>query len=66
MAYAYRTHHWENDRQGGYILNEVMRGHDMVRRGDPTSIQGENPLDFEQDSEGCLPAKPFIVGVWKS
>ena len=25
---------WTNERSGGYILNEVMRGHDMVRRGD--------------------------------
>ena len=24
---------WTNDRSGGYLLNEVMRGHDMVRRG---------------------------------
>ena len=21
---------WTNERQGGYLLNEVMRGHDMV------------------------------------
>ena len=26
---------WLQDRQGGYLLNEVMRGHDMVRRGVP-------------------------------
>jgi DNA-directed RNA polymerase len=24
---------WSNEKQGGYLLNEVMRGHDMVRRG---------------------------------
>ena len=24
---------WTNERPGGYLLNEVMRGHDMVRRG---------------------------------
>ena len=24
---------WTNERAGGYLLNEVMRGHDMVRRG---------------------------------
>tara|TARA_B100001059_G_scaffold1970_1_gene1640 strand:+ start:677 stop:3049 length:2373 start_codon:yes stop_codon:yes gene_type:complete len=36
---------WTNERQGGYLLNEVMRGHDMVRRGmDP--IQGETPIQF--------------------
>jgi hypothetical protein len=26
--------------------DEVMRGHDMVRRGNPASIQGETPIDF--------------------
>lgn len=36
---------WEPGRSGGYILNEVMRGHDMVRRG-RTSIQGDNPYLF--------------------
>ena len=55
---------WENDRQGGYILNEVMRGHDMVRRGDPTSIQGENPLDFlNKIQKVAYRLNPFIVGV---
>ena len=37
---------WSPERKGGYILNEVMRGHDMVRRGDPSRIQGENPYKF--------------------
>ena len=37
---------WENDRQGGYILNEVMRGHDMVRRGDPTLYREINRWSF--------------------
>ena len=37
---------WSNEEQGGYILNEVMQGHDLVRRGDPCRIQGETPLDF--------------------
>ena len=33
---------WTTDaKHGGYLLNEVMRGYDMVRRGDPTLIQGE-------------------------
>lgn len=36
---------WGHNRQGGYLLNEVMKGHDMVRRGvDP--IQGETPINF--------------------
>ena len=37
---------WSHERKGGYILNEVSRRHDMVRRGDPTRIQGENPYKF--------------------
>ena len=36
---------WTNERAGGYLLNEVMRGHDMVRRG-VGSIQGETPINF--------------------
>ena len=37
---------WTNDRCGGYLLNEVMRGHDMVRRGNDLCIQGEIPITF--------------------
>ena len=37
---------WDNETAGGYLLNEVMRGHDMVRRGDSRLIQGETPIDF--------------------
>ena len=55
---------WTNDRCGGYILNEVMRGHDMVRRGDPSCIQGENPLDFlNKIQKVAYRLNPFIVGV---
>ena len=36
---------WSNERAGGYLLNEVMRGHDMVRRG-ASCIQGETPINF--------------------
>ena len=55
---------WSHDRCGGYLLNGVMRGHDMVRRGNPTCIQGEKPLEFLnkiQKVSYCL--NPFIVGV---
>jgi len=55
---------WSHDRNGGYLLNEVMRGHAMVRRGNPTCIQGEKPLEFLnkiQKVSYCL--NPFIVGV---
>jgi len=37
---------WSNDKKGGYLLNELMEGHDLVRRGDPCRIQGEKPLAF--------------------
>ena len=37
---------WTNDTPGGYLLNEVMRGHNMVRRSDPLLIQGETPINF--------------------
>ena len=37
---------WDNETAGGYLLNEVMRGHDMVRRGDSRLIQGETPINF--------------------
>ncbi len=34
------------EKPGGYLLNEVMRGHEMVRRGNDTPIQGETPIAF--------------------
>ena len=37
---------WTQDSDGGYLLDEVMRGHDMVRRGNPARIQGETPIEF--------------------
>tara|TARA_R100001530_G_scaffold564_3_gene946 strand:- start:115 stop:2451 length:2337 start_codon:yes stop_codon:yes gene_type:complete len=37
---------WTNEKPGGYLLNEVMRGNEMVRRGHPTLVQGETPITF--------------------
>ena len=55
---------WTNERQGGYLLNEVMRGYDMVRRGDPRLIQGETPIDFLNKIQKVgYTLNPFIVGV---
>ena len=55
---------WTNERPGGYILNEVMRGHDLVRRGDPTCIQGEVPLAFlNKIQKVAFRLNPFIVAV---
>jgi DNA-directed RNA polymerase len=57
---------WTNERAGGYILNEVMRGHDMVRRGHHGPIQGEIPLTFlNKIQKVAYRLNPFIVGVAK-
>ena len=55
---------WTNERQGGYLLNEVMRGYDMVRRGNTRLIQGETPINFLNKIQkvGYM-LNPFIVGV---
>ena len=37
---------WSNETRGGYLLNEVMEGHEMVRHGHDTRIQGETPIAF--------------------
>jgi len=55
---------WTNDRPGGYLLNEVMRGHDMVRRGKVGSIQGETPIEFlNKIQKVAFTLNPFIVRV---
>jgi DNA-directed RNA polymerase len=55
---------WSNTQSGGYLLNEVMNGHKLVRRGHDCRIQGEKPLEFLnkiQKVPYCL--NQFIVGV---
>ena len=37
---------WTNEAPGGYLLNEVMKGHDLVRNTNHARIQGEIPLAF--------------------
>ena len=55
---------WTNERQGGYLLNEVMRGYDMVRRGKPRRIQGETPITFLNKIQKVgYTLNPFIVNV---
>ena len=55
---------WSTERAGGYILNEVMRGHDLVRRGDTGCIQGETPISFlNKIQKVAYRLNPFIVGV---
>ena len=55
---------WENDRPGGYLCNEVMRGNEMVRRGDNTLIQGETPIAFlNKIQKVAYTLNTFIVEV---
>lgn len=56
---------WQPDGTGGgYILNELMRGYPMVRRGDPQSIQGETPIAFlNRIQKVAYTLNPFIVDV---
>ena len=54
---------WSENRSGGYLLNEVMRGHDMVRRG-VGRIQGETPYQFLNKIQKVgYRLNPFTVGV---
>ncbi len=55
---------WSNDHPGGYLLNEVMRGHDLVRRGNPCLIQGETPIAFlNKIQKVAYKLNPFTVTV---
>ena len=55
---------WTNDKPGGYLLNEIMRGHDMVRRGNKGCIQGEKPIEFlNKIQKVAYTLNPFTVGV---
>ena len=56
---------WSTDgKHGGYILNEVMRGYDMVRRGNNHRIQGEQPVEFlNKIQKVAYTLNPFIVNV---
>ncbi len=37
---------WTNESPGGYMLNEISRNHELIRRTDHPPIQGETPLAF--------------------
>ena len=55
---------WSNETPGGYILNEVMHGHDLVRRADHSLIQGETPLTFlNKIQQVGYKLNPFTVRV---
>jgi len=55
---------WSPEQDGGYMLNEVMRGHEMVRRGNQYRIQEETPYQFLNRIQGVgYKLNPFIVDV---
>ena len=55
---------WTNETPGGYLLNEVMHGHDLVRRGEVALIQEEIPLGFlNKIQKVAYRLNPFVVGV---
>lgn len=55
---------WSSIKAGGYLLNEVMKGHEMVRRGDGALIQGSTPLLFlNKLQKTAYTLNEFIVGV---
>jgi len=55
---------WTPERKGGYLLNEVMHGHDMVRRSESSRIQGERPFAFlNKIQKVAYTLNPFVVEV---
>lgn len=56
---------WDvHGKHGGYILNAVMKGHPMVRRGTGIRIQGEQPVEFlNKIQKVAYTLNPFIVNV---
>jgi DNA-directed RNA polymerase len=55
---------WTPERKGGYLLNEVMNGHDMVRRSESSCIQGERPFAFlNKIQKVAYTLNPFVVEV---
>ena len=55
---------WSNETQGGYVLNEVMKGYNMVRRAKGLCIQGDTPISFlNKIQKVAYTLNPFVVGV---
>jgi len=55
---------WTNDRRGGYLLNEIRMCNDLVRRGNPTLIQGETPLTaLNKIQKVAYALNPFTLEV---
>ena len=55
---------WTNERHGGYLLNEIRKCHDLVRRGNPTCIQGETPMAaLNKIQKVAYTLNPFVTTV---
>ena len=55
---------WTPEKKGGYLLNEVLMGHDMVRRGGSSRIQGERTFAFlNKIQKVAYTLNPFVVEV---
>jgi DNA-directed RNA polymerase len=52
------------EKPGGYLLKEVMKGHEMVRRGNQGCIQGDKPIAFLNKIQKVgYKLNPFVVNV---
>ena len=57
---------WTTEKPGGYLLNELMKAHDMVRKCKSSHIQGERPIAFlNKIQKVAYTLNPFIVKVSK-
>lgn len=55
---------WTNERAGGYLLNEVQRGNDLVRHGNHMLRQPDTVLDFlNKLQKVAYRVNPFIYKV---
>ena len=55
---------WTTETPGGYLLNEVMNGHELVRHSNSARIQGEKPLAFiNKIQKVAYRLNPFVVEV---
>ena len=56
-----------DSNKGGYLINSVMKGHEMVRRGKCTIIQGGKPVKFlNQIQEVGYKVNTFILDIAES
>jgi DNA-directed RNA polymerase len=56
---------WTEDTAGGYLSNEVMRDHDMVRRGSPSIQGGETYRFLNKIQKTAFTLNKFVVDVAK-